>query len=121
MAALDRAVSDLVQQGAAWLPSATVVLNRVGERSWPDVERFIRMEYGMRVVGEMPLADECWRSLEERHSLAPFCVPVIDRRRHQRAYGADAWRVRQALEALARAIGPEPGARAVAAAEEVRT
>jgi Flp pilus assembly CpaE family ATPase len=120
MAALDRAVSDLVQQEATWLPSARVVLNRVGERSWQDVEPFIHMEYGMRVAGTLPLADECWRTLEDRHSLAPFCVPVIDRKRHQRAYGADAWRVRQALEALARAITPERKAQAVAPAEEVR-
>jgi len=120
MAALDRAVGELVQQEATWLPSARVVLNRVGERSWQDVERFIRMEYGMRVAGEVPLADECWRTLEDRHSLAPFCVPVIDRKRHQRAYGPETWRVRQALEALDRAIGAGRGAVAVAAAEEVR-
>ncbi len=118
MAALDHTVAALKEQNAAWLRSASVVLNRVDERSWRDVERFIELEYGMRVVAKVPLADECWRPLEKGHSLAPFCVVVPDRKRHQRLYGSDAWRTREALEELARALLPERPA-IVAAALEV--
>lgn len=114
MAALDRTIAGLVQQEAIWLRSAKVVLNRVDERSWHDVERFIGLEYRMPVAAQVPLADECWRILEQKHSLAPFCVPAPDRKRHQRAYGSDAWRIRQALEELARVLVSErPAAVAV--------
>jgi Mrp family chromosome partitioning ATPase len=118
MAALDRTVASLHEQEAVWLSSAKVVLNRVDERSWRDVERFIELEYRMPVVAQVPLADECWRALEKRHSLAPFCVPAPDRKRHQRDYGSDAWRIRQALEDLAQVLLPERPA-VVAAALEV--
>jgi len=118
MAAFDRTVASLHEQEAAWLSSAKVVLNRVDERSWRDVERFIELEYRMPAVAQVPLADECWRALEKRHSLAPFCVAVPERRRHQRAYGTDAWRTRQTLEKLARMVLPERPA-AVAVALEV--
>lgn len=118
MAALDRTVAGLKEQQAAWLQSTSVVLNRVDERSWRDVERLIELEYGMRVVGKLPLADECWRALERQHSIAPFSVPVLDRKRHRRAYGSDSWRTRQALEELAQAVLPERPA-IVAAALEV--
>ncbi len=107
MAAVDHTIASLNEQEATWLPSARVVLNRVDERSWRDVERFIELEYRMRVVAKLPLADESWRALEKRHSLAPFCVAVPDRKRHQRAYGSDAWRTRQALEELAHVLLPE--------------
>ena len=66
---------------------------------------------------KLPLADECWRALEKGHSLAPFCVAVPDRKRHQRAYGGDAWRTRQGLEGLAHALLPERPALVAAALE----
>jgi Mrp family chromosome partitioning ATPase len=117
MAALDRTVASLKAQGAAWLPSAKVVLNRVSERSWRDVERLIELEYGMPVVAQVPLADDCWRGLETKHSLAPFCVPAPDRRRYQRAYGSDAWGVRRAVEELAGGLLPKRPAAAPRALE----
>lgn len=106
MAALDRTVLGLETRGCRWIPSAQVVLNRVDERSWRDVERFIDLEYRMRVVARVPLAEGCWRGLEQTHSLAPFCTPVADRRRFERAHGGDAWRSREALERLAAALMP---------------
>lgn len=118
MAALDRTVANLTEKEATWLPSAKVVLNRLDDWSWHDVEQFIELEYGMRVVARLPLADECWRALEKWHSLAPFCVAAPDRKRHQRAYGSDAWRTRQALEELAHVLLPE-GPALVAEALEV--
>src|SRR5215471_16080318 len=110
MAALDHTVAGLKEQHAGWLQSTNVVLNRVDERSWRDVERFVELGYGMRVVGKLPLADECWRALERRHSIAPFCVPASNRRRLRRAYGSDAWRTREALEELAQSLLPERAA-----------
>jgi MinD superfamily P-loop ATPase len=117
MAAFDRAAASLKAQGTAWLPSARVVLNRVSEQSWRDVERFIELEYGMPVVARLPLADDCWRRLEAKHSLAPFHVPMPDRGRYQRTYGGGAWQVRQALEELARMLLPERPAEVPAALE----
>ena len=117
MAALDHTVGAMREQNASWLRSASVVLNRVDERSWRDVERLIELEYGMRAVAKLPLADECWRALEKGHSIAPFSVPVTDRRRHQRTYGSDAWRTRQALEELAHVLVPERPAMVAAALE----
>jgi cellulose biosynthesis protein BcsQ len=115
MAALDHTTAGLKEQRAEWLDSARVVLNRVDDRSWRDVEQLIELEYGMRVVGKLPLADECWRALEKQHSIAPFCVPVPDRKRHQRMYGTDAWKTRQALEQLVQAVLPERPATVAAA------
>jgi cellulose biosynthesis protein BcsQ len=117
MAALDHTVASMNEREVTWFPSARVVLNRVDDRSWRDVERFIELEYQLPVAAKLPLADECWRALERQHSLAPFCVPVPDRKRHQRAYGQDAWRTRQALEELARSVLPEGPALVPAALE----
>jgi Mrp family chromosome partitioning ATPase len=104
MAALDRAVAGLEEQEARWMPWARVVLNRVDERSWRDVDRFIAMEYRMQVVARVPAASRCWRSVERRHSLAPFAIQVRDRRARrlvEREYGLDVWPLRMALEDLA--------------------
>src|SRR5262249_2299555 len=96
---------------------ARVVLNRVGDGSWRDVERFIQLEYALRVIARLPLADDWWRTLERQHSLVPFCAPVLDVRRHQRAYGDEAWRTSKALEEVARRLLPEQPAALVAGLE----
>jgi hypothetical protein len=109
MAALDAAVDELVDSDCSWLSVARVVLNRVQDESWRDAESFIDREYGMRAAGRVPLAPICWQRLERRHSLAPFCVPVTDRKRYLRDYGEDLWRTRQALEELAKGLLPNRG------------
>jgi MinD superfamily P-loop ATPase len=111
MAALDRAVAGLEEREARWMPRARVVLNRVDERSWRDVDRFIQLEYRMPVVARVPSASRCWRRLESRHSLAPFTIRMRDRRVRrlvEREYGPDVWPLRLALEELAGVLAAEP-------------
>jgi Mrp family chromosome partitioning ATPase len=118
MAALDGSVRQLEAPGCEWMGSAKVVLNRVSDRSWRGVERFIEREYGMEVTGQIPLAAEFWQDVETTHSLRALRVPIPDRKRFVRAYGAEAWVVRQALDKLAEALAEPrrtPSARAVEA------
>ncbi len=104
MAALDGSMRQLEAHGSEWMGSAKVLLNRVSERSWRGVERFIEREYGMEVAGQIPLASEFWQTVELSHSLRALRVPIPDRKRFVRAYGTDAWVVRQALDKLAETL-----------------
>jgi MinD superfamily P-loop ATPase len=106
MAALDRSITQLEAQGCAWRRSAKVVLNRVSDRSWQDVDRFIEREYGMEVAGEVPLAPAYWQTVELSHSLRALCVPAEERKRFVRTYGPDAWATREALTELAERLVP---------------
>jgi len=118
MAALDSSVRQLEALGCEWIGSAKVVLNRVSDRSWRGVERFIEREYGMEVTGQIHLATGFWQDVEISHSLRALRVPIPDRKRFVRAYGAEAWLVRQALDKLTEAL-PEPRHTPSARAAEV--
>jgi Mrp family chromosome partitioning ATPase len=100
VAALDRSVAQLEAQGRSW-KGATLVLNRVSDSSWRGVDRLAEREYQMLTAGQVPLVPAYLTRVEVSHSLAALRVPVRDRRRFLRAYGAEAWSVRQAVTALA--------------------
>jgi Mrp family chromosome partitioning ATPase len=106
MAALDRSIAQLDALGCAWRRSAKVVLNRVSDRSWQGIERFVEREYGMEVVGQMPLAPDFWQTVELSHSLRALSVPAPERKRFVRTYGTDAWTTRQALTRLTEELLP---------------
>ena len=119
LAALDSSMSELDAVGCEWTASAKVVLNRVSDRGWRSAGRFIEREYGMEVAGEVPLAPDFWLAVELSHSLRALRVPIPDRKRFIRAYGTDAWLVRQAIDRLAETLPkPRPAASAAARAVE---
>ena len=121
LAALDGSMRQLDALGCEWTTSeraVRVVLNRVSEQPWRGAGRFIEREYGMEVAGEVPLAPQFWQAVELSHSLRALRVPIPDRKRFVRAYGTDAWAMRQALDKLAEKLlesRPAPSATAVEA------
>jgi Flp pilus assembly CpaE family ATPase len=91
-----------------------VVLNRVSAQSLADVETFVRSEYGLPVLGEVPECPNFWSRAELAHSVRGLSTPIVDRHRALRAYGDEAVPMRAALEGLVERI-TQPAASAVTA------
>jgi Mrp family chromosome partitioning ATPase len=117
LAALDRASSRLESTGCEWRRSAKVVLNRLTGRSWRGADRFIEREYGMEVVGRVPMASDFWESVEVTHSLRALCVPMPETARFLRAYGSGALLTRRALGQLGDVLVPASHTAGAAALE----
>jgi len=101
MAAFDRTFRALDDVNTPWLTQAQVVLNRVSAQTLREVTSFIRMEYGLAVLGQVSDCPEFWSQVELAHSLRALSGPSDDRRRFVRAYGEGAMRMRADLEVLA--------------------
>ena len=91
-----------------------VVLNRVSPQSLADVATFVRSEYGLPVLGEVPDCPNFWSRAELAHSVRGLSTPIVDRPRALRAYGEEAIPMRAALEALVERI-TEPAVSAATA------
>ena len=81
-----------------------VVLNRVSPQSLADVATFVRSEYGLPVLGEVPDWPNFWSRAELAHSVRGLSTPIVDRQRALRAYGEEAVPMRAALERLVERI-----------------
>ncbi|HEX6506677.1 MAG TPA: hypothetical protein VF221_03505, partial [Chloroflexota bacterium] len=77
-----------------------VVLNRVSPHSLADVATFVRSEYGLPVLGEVPDCPNFWSRAELAHSVRALSNPIVDRQRAIRAYGEEAVPMRAALEGV---------------------
>jgi len=108
MAAFDRTFRALEDVNTPWLTKAQVVLNRVSPQTLGEVTSFIRMEYGLAVLGEVSDCPEFWSQAELDHSLRALSGPIDDRRRFVRAYGEGAFRMRADLELLAERLSAAP-------------
>ncbi len=91
-----------------------VVLNRVSPQSLADVATFVRSEYGLPVLGEVPDCPNFWSRAELAHSVRGLSTPIVDRQRALRAYGEEAVPMRAALEGLVERI-TEPAVSAATA------
>jgi len=91
-----------------------VVLNRVSAQSLADVATFVRSEYGLPVLGEVPDCPNFWSRAELAHSVRGLSTPLVDRKRALRAYGEEAVPMRAALEGLVERIS-EPAVSAATA------
>jgi Flp pilus assembly CpaE family ATPase len=91
-----------------------VVLNRVSPQSLADVATFVRSEYGLPVLGEVPDCPNFWSRAELAHSVRGLSTPIVDRQRALRAYGEEAIPMRAALEGLVERI-TEPAVSAATA------
>jgi pilus assembly protein CpaE len=91
-----------------------VVLNRVSPQSLADVGSFVRSEYGLLVLGEVPDCPNFWSRAELAHSVRGLSTPIVDRQRALRAYGEEAIPMRAALEGLVERI-TEPAVSAATA------
>jgi pilus assembly protein CpaE len=91
-----------------------VVLNRVSAQSLAAVATFVRSEYGLPVLGELPDCPNFWSRAEVAHSVRGLSTPIVDRQRAVRAYGEEAVPMRAALEGLVERI-TEPAASAATA------
>ena len=91
-----------------------VVLNRVSPQSLADVATFVRSEYGLPVLGEVPDCPNFWSRAELAHSVRGLSTPIVDRQRALRAYGEEAVPMRAALEGLVERIS-EPAVSAATA------
>ena len=91
-----------------------VVLNRASAQSLADVATFVRSEYGLPVLGEVPDCPNFWSRAELAHSVRGLSTPIVDRQRALRAYGDEAVPMRAALEGLVERI-TQPAASAVTA------
>ena len=81
-----------------------VVLNRVSYSALADVASFIRSEYGLPVVGELPDCTGFWSRAELAHSVRALSTPLLDRQRALRSYGEEVFQMREAVEALAERV-----------------
>ena len=109
LAALDAAPVAHKDAGVAWPGSLRVVLNRCGPRDFIGVDRFLSVEYGLEVVGQVPDVPGYAKSVELSHSLRALSVPAGDDRTFTRRYGPEALELRQAIETLGTALeGAEP-------------
>ena len=103
-----RAVDDVTHAGL----NVQVVLNQVSSRSLADVAAFIRAEYGLPVLAELPDCRDFWMRAELAHSVRSLSIQLVDRQRALRAYGEEVFSIRAALEALAeRLVQPAMAAR----------
>ena len=91
-----------------------VVLNRLSAQSLADVATFVRSEYGLPVLGEVPDCPNFWSRAELAHSVRGLSMPIVDRQRALRAYGEEALPMRAALEGLVERI-TEPAVSAATA------
>ena len=91
-----------------------VVLNRVSPQSLAHVATFVRSEYGLPVLGEVPDCPNFWSRAELAHSVRGLSTPIVDRQRALRAYGEEAIPMRAALEGLVERIS-EPAVSAATA------
>jgi hypothetical protein len=108
MAAFDRAYRVLEEGGAPWLARVQLIVNRTSGESLTGVAAFLQTEYGLPVAGEIPDCPAFWLRAELSHSLRALAVPVGDRQRYVRAYGEEAIRTREALEAVTNRLAPAP-------------
>lgn len=99
LAAFERAYRAVDEVTYAWL-KVQVVLNRVSRQSLAEVATFLRAEYGLPVLGEVPDCPDFWCRAELAHSVRAFSAPLVDRQRALRAYGEEAVPMRAALEEL---------------------
>lgn len=103
-----RSVDDVTHAGL----NVQVVLNQVSSRSLAHVAAFIRAEYGLPVLAELPDCRDFWMRAELAHSVRSLSIPLVDRQRVLRAYGEDVFPMRAAFEALAeRLVQPAMAAR----------
>lgn len=89
-----------------------VVLNRVSPSALADVARFIRSEYGLPVVGELPDCTDFWSRAELAHSVRALSTPLVDRQRALRSYGDEVFQMREAVEVLVARVAQPAMARA---------
>ncbi len=116
MAAFDRAYRALEEANTPWLPQTHVVLSRMSADALAEVPNFIRTEYGLSVLAELPDCPRFWSRAELSHSLRALSVPMTDRSRLARTYGEEALRLRSGLEALVTRLSvPAPAAQTVTA------
>src|SRR5919109_3885657 len=80
-----RAVDDVTHAGL----NVQVLLNQVSSRSLADVAAFIRAEYGLPILGELPDCRDFWTRAELGHSVRSLSAPVVDRQRAIRSYGEE--------------------------------
>lgn len=110
MWALDRRFRRLESAGAPWLRSSEIVLNQVDEWRFLGLDRFISYRYGLRVVGELPLAPQYWRRVAWEHSVRALGSPLADGERYRRSYGVQAEQTRGAMRRLADTLVDERSA-----------
>jgi MinD superfamily P-loop ATPase len=113
LAALERAYRAVEEVTHPTL-NLQVVLNRVSAQSLADVATFVRAEYGLPVLGEVPDCPSFWSRAELAHSVRGLSTPMVDRQRALRAYGEEAVPMRAALKGLVERI-TQPAASAVTA------
>ena len=104
--AFDRAFRQAREAEAEWLGQARAVVTQEAADSLGGVPAYLKREYGVHVLGELPYEPRFWRSVQVSHSLRALNVEMHDQARYLRAYGPDALRTREALERLVAEITP---------------
>ena len=104
LAAVEAASLDHKDAGVTWPNSLKVVLNRCGPRDFIGVDRFLSVEYGLEVIGQVPDVPAYAKSVELSHSLRALSVPAGDDRTFIRRYGPEALALRQGIESLSAAL-----------------